>query len=431
VWIREGLGDRWGYVGSWLYWIENVTWFPTVLTFISATAAYMVNPDLANNSLYNVVVILIVFWGTTVANFFGMKTSGRISSVGAIIGTLLPAGLILGLAAFWMGSGQPSQIAFTAQTFFPTVYNGTAPVSLTPFSRVWLAFPAFQYIASVTNFAPVSLAGGLILYYAGMEMSGVHAGEVKNPKHDFPLAVLISAVIVAAVFILGTLAVAIVVPQQQIGLASGIMQAFQFFFTPYQLSWLVPVLAFLIVVGTLGQVNSWIIGPSKSLLATALNGDLPPKLQGVNKRMVPTALLLLQGIIGSILALIYLLVPSINAGYWFLTIITSQIYSVLYVLMFIAAIRLRYLQPNVQRTYKVPGGKAGMWLIAGLGIAASVFGIIIGFVPPSMISFGGTLAYVLPLVVGVIIACAVPFWAYRFKKSSWRDAAIKAGIEDA
>jgi len=430
IWIREGLGDRWGYLGSWLYWIENVTWFPTVLTFISATAAYAINPALANNNVYNFAVILIVFWGTTATNLFGMKTSGWISSVCAAFGTILPAALIIGLAGFWMGSGHASQISFTTQSFFPTVLNTTSAVSVTPFSRVWLAFPAFQYLASITNFSAVSLAGGLVLYYAGMEMSACHAGEVKNPKHDFPKAVLFSTVIVAAIFILGTLAVAIVVPPKQIGLASGIMQAFQDFLTPYSLGWFIPVLAVMIVVGTLGQVNSWIIGPSKSLMATALNGDLPPALQRVNKRMVPTALLLLQGIVGTLLALVYLVVPSVNAGYWFLTIITSQVYSVLYVLMFLAAIRLRYTKPDVQRAYRIPGGKAGMCFVAGLGIAASVFGIIIGFVPPTQISFGSTLSYVLPLVIGVIVACAVPLWAFRYKKPEWVGEAAKLGIED-
>jgi amino acid transporter len=208
------------------------------------------------------------------------------------------------------------------------------------------------------------------------------------------------------------------------------MQAFQDFLTPYSLGWFIPVLAVMIVVGTLGQVNSWIIGPSKSLMATALNGDLPPALQRVNKRMVPTALLLLQGIVGTLLALVYLVVPSVNAGYWFLTIITSQVYSVLYVLMFLAAIRLRYTKPDVQRAYRIPGGKAGMCFVAGLGIAASVFGIIIGFVPPTQISFGSTLSYVLPLVIGVIVACAVPLWAFRYKKPEWVGEAAKLGIED-
>jgi amino acid transporter len=430
VWIREGLGDRWGYVGAWLYWIENVTWFPTVLTFISATAAYAINPDLASNNVYNFAVILIVFWGTTATNLLGMKASGWLSSVCAILGTILPAALIIGLAGFWMGSGHASQISFTAKSFFPVFLNMTHVAGTGPIPRIWGIFPSFQYLASITNLSAISLAGGLVLYYAGMEMSAVHAGEVKNPKRDFPKAVLFSTVVVAAIFIGGTLAVAIVVPQQQISLASGIMQAFQDFLNPYSLGWLIPVFAVLIVVGTLGQVNSWIIGPSKSLMATALNGDLPPALQRVNKKMVPTALLLLQGVIGTILALVYLFVPTVNAGYWFLTIITSQIYSVLYVMMFLSAIRLRYTKPDVQRSYKIPGGKKGMGLVAGLGIASSTFGLMIGFVPPSQIAFGSTLSYVLPLAIGVVVACAVPLWAYRYKKPEWESEAAKLGIED-
>jgi amino acid transporter len=113
-----------------------------------------------------------------------------------------------------------------------------------------------------------------------------------------------------------------------------------------------------------------------------------------------------------------------------LTIITSQVYSVLYVLMFLAAIRLRSTQPKVERPFRVPGGRAGMLLIAGLGIAASIFGIIIGFVPPSTISFGGTLSYVVPLAIGVIAACVIPLWAYRYKKPKWASEAAKLGIED-
>jgi amino acid transporter len=98
--------------------------------------------------------------------------------------------------------------------------------------------------------------------------------------------------------------------------------------------------------------------------------------------------------------------------------------------MFLAAIRLRYTKPDVQRAYRIPGGKAGMCFVAGLGIAASVFGIIIGFVPPTQISFGSTLSYVLPLVIGVIVACAVPLWAFRYKKPEWVGEAAKLGIED-
>jgi amino acid transporter len=170
-------------------------------------------------------------------------------------------------------------------------------------------------------------------------------------------------------------------------------------------------------------------------MATALHGDLPPILQRVNNKFVPTALLYLQGIVGSILALVYLLLPNVNAGYWYLTVITSQIYCVLYIMLFIAAIRLRYTQPNVQRPYKIPGGKLGMWFVSVVGLVATIFAFIIGFAPPTQISFGqifesSTLAYVIPVASAMIVCCLVPLWAFKFRRPEWVSEARKLGLEE-
>jgi amino acid transporter len=33
TWIGEAFGQRWGFVGVWLQWIQNVVWYPTGLAF--------------------------------------------------------------------------------------------------------------------------------------------------------------------------------------------------------------------------------------------------------------------------------------------------------------------------------------------------------------------------------------------------------------
>jgi hypothetical protein len=38
-----------------------------------------------------------------------------------------------------------------------------------------------------------------------------------------------------------------------------------------------------------------------------------------------------------------------------------------------AAIRLRYPQPDLKRSYRVPGGSVGKWCIAGVGFPVSRF----------------------------------------------------------
>jgi amino acid transporter len=116
----------------------------------------------------------------------------------------------------------------------------------------------------------------------------------------------------------------------------------------------------------------------------------------------------------------FLFVPSINSSYWMLTALTTQILVLMYIMIFAAAIRLRYTQPDVPRAYKVPGGKAGIWTVAGLGIVGSAFSLIIGFVPPSGVSHWPTPVYVVVMLALIIVCSAPPFIIEKIKKPGWK-----------
>ena len=65
AWVREAFGGRTGFLAVWCDYAENVPWFPTVLSFMAASLAYVFDPALANDKLYLVTVMLAFFWGTT------------------------------------------------------------------------------------------------------------------------------------------------------------------------------------------------------------------------------------------------------------------------------------------------------------------------------------------------------------------------------
>src|SRR3989339_738315 len=44
IWVKEAFGHRTGFLAIWLLWLENVLWYPTILSFISVTSAYIFNP---------------------------------------------------------------------------------------------------------------------------------------------------------------------------------------------------------------------------------------------------------------------------------------------------------------------------------------------------------------------------------------------------
>ncbi|MEE8639169.1 MAG: amino acid permease [bacterium] len=391
VWVKEALGPRWGFLAIWLQWLQNVIWYPTVLSFAAATFAFVISPALANNKFYALAVILAVYWGATLVNFRGMKTSGWISTAGVIGGTLVPGALIIGLGIAWLALGNPSQVQLSGAAFVP----------------------------DLGKMSGVVLAASTLLFFAGMEVSATHAQEVKNPQRDYPKAIFIATLVVLAVFILGTLSIAVVVPGEKISLVAGLMQAFTVFLDKFHLAWLIPVVALLIAVGVFGQISTWIAGPSKGLLAVARQGYLPPFLQRVNRHGVQTPILIVQALIVTALSLVFLLMPTISSSYWILTALTAQLYLVMYVLLFISALRLRYTEPGVARAYKVPGGKLGMWLVTGVAVAAAAFTIAIGYFPPAQLQTGNVFFYDAFLVLGMVIVFAVPLLVYQFRRPGW------------
>jgi amino acid transporter len=234
--------------------------------------------------------------------------------------------------------------------------------------------------------------------------------------------VFLSIGIILIVSVLATLAIAFVVPQSQLSLVSGLMQAFQGFFTQLGLgAWATKVMAALVGLGTLALISTWMLGPSKGVYAAEESGDLPPEVHYVNKRHVPVAMLIAQGILGSFFALMFLFIPSVNTSYWMLSALTTQLTVLMYLLMLAAAIRLRYTEPDTTRPYRVPGGRyLGMWLVAGLGIIGSAFGLIIGFVPPAGISNWSLPVYAGAMLAGIVICSIPPMLAHLLKKPSWR-----------
>lgn len=383
AWVKIAFGPKWGLCVVYLQWIYNVVWYPTILTLIASTIAYLVDPTLVQNASFMTTVVLSTFWGCTALNFFGMRISSAISTFGSILGTLGPMLIVIFLAAAWLKRGNSPEIEFSLSAFFPKM-NG------------------FSAIAELVFFSQI------VYSLLGLEMSSVHALEVKNPKKDYPKALLISVFIILISLILASLAVAVVVPHKELSNLTGIIQAFNLFSAEFKIDWLGPFIAVAILIGGICAVATWIIGPTKGLFAAADDGLLPPGLAKINRHGVPVAMLLTQGIVCSLLTLVYVLLPTVEGAYFLLSAMAAQLSLLMYAILFAAAIRLRYSQPDAERPFKIPGKNWGMWLAAGAGIVISAIVVLLGFVPPSSkVELGDVLLYETYLVGG-IIAILIP-----------------------
>lgn len=380
AWVKEAYGGRTGFLAVWCDYSENVAWFPTVLSFIAASLAYAIDPALATNGVFLVVVMLTVFWGTTLASLAGVRASSAIGAIGTVAGSILPALLVVALGAAFLLQGNPSQIPFSPGALVPDIQLDN------------LAF-----------------LGGIILLFTGMEMAGFHARDTRDPGRVVPRAIFVAVAVTVVFSVLGSLFMAFVLPQQQISLVSGTMELFSSVLSTLGMPWLLVPLALVVAFGGIAHLTPWILGPAKGVAAAAQEGLAPARLGRVNRNDVPVPLLVAQGVAGSVFALLFLFVPSVSTSYWMLSAVTAQIIIVMYALMFAAVIRLRYTRPDVPRPYRIPGGLPGVWLVGGVGLLGCLISFLLGFIPPSQLKTGDTVVYVLLLALAVIVLSLPPF----------------------
>lgn len=396
TWVKEAFNRPMGFTAIFLQWIQNVVWYPTVLGFAAAAVAYMIGkPELAQNSVFVGVFAIVMYWFATWITLKGTSVISRITSQGFLLGTVLPGIVIIVMAIIWLAGKNPiafEHIPDSVNQIVNTAGNHAHP----------------RFFPHMTGMSDIAFLAGILLLFAGVEVHAVHAPELKNPQKQFPAAMFLAALISFGLFTLGALAVAIVTPYNQINLQDGLLVTFTQLFDHYHIGWLTNIISLLIAFGALAGVMSWISGPSRGLLWTAHDGELPEFLKKTNKNGVQIHILLIQGCLVTVLSSLYIVMSNVSVAFFLLSALTIGLYLIMYMLMYASGIKLRYTQPDLQRSYRVPGGNTGMWIIAGIGFLAVLFSFIVTFFPPSQLPVGSPAFYTGLVITGTVIFVGIP-----------------------
>lgn len=391
LWGKETLGPNFGFATVWYQYAENIVYYPPLISFIVATGAYPFFPDLAQNNMFMLVMINVIFWALTLVNIFGLRLSSLITNVFGTLGLIFPILLIIGLGGYW---------AYT--------HPGESHISLRHVSD-WL--PDLSQDGIGAGFTAV------VLSLTGLEITTSYASEVENPQKAYPKALLISTILILVSLTACSLSISSVVSSDHSSLSEGVILAFKAFFDDLHLSFLLPFIALAIVFGTLASLNNWIIAPTKSLHVAAKDSFMPMSLAKENRNQAPVSLLLLQGTIVSVLSLVFIFVPNVNQGMWLLNILMTQLYMVMYICIFVSFLVSRYKHADIERPFRVSGGKIGMCLVAGLGLMSCLVTIVVSFDVPAGIS-AKTGAYA--LILGFIIFSLPAFAAVMYRNRKHR-----------
>ena len=396
-WVGEAFGPRTGFLAIWLQWIESTIWYPTVLTFGAVSFAYIglngaSDAALASNKIFTLVTVLAIYWIATFIAMKGIGWVGKISKWGGLIGTIIPAGLLIVLGIIYIATGGHNYMDMQ-QSFIP----------------------------DLTKLDNLVLASSIFLFYAGMEMMGVHVMDINNPSRNYPKAIIIGSLATVCIFVLGTFALGVIIPAKDINLTQSLLIGFDNFFRYFHIPWAGSVIAVALMFGVLASVLTWVAGPSKGIFTVGKAGYLPPFFQKSNSHGVQRNILLVQGGIVTLLSLLFVVMPSVQSFYQILSQLTILLYLIMYMLMFAAAIVLRYKMKDAERPFRLGKGNTLMWILGVVGFSGSLLAFVLSFIPPGQINTGSNTVWYTVLIAGCIIMVIIPFIIYALRKPSWRD----------
>lgn len=400
-WVSEAFGARWGFLAIFILWIQTTIWFPSCLIYGGSALAFAgpaLNWDeaLAANKYYIAAIVLLLYWSATACALRGVGFVSIIARWSGLIGTIAPAALLIVFGVVYYHSGRPMYVDIDWKDLVP----------------------------DFSNFDNLVLAAGVFLCYAGLEMNAIHVEDIRNARRAYPLAILISALVIVAIYTLGTLTIALIIQPGQIDLTQSLLVTYRDFFQLFDMPWLSPIIALALTIGAFGAVTIWIAGPSTALVEVGRAGYLPPFFHPLNRHGAPHHIILAQGCVVTLLSTLFILLPSVEATFQILNQLCTILFLSMYMMMFAAGVRLRYSQPDVKRAYEAPGGLAGMWFFGGAGFTASFVAFLLSFMPPSQINIGSPALYSSILIGCFMLAIATPLLIFALRKPDWRNAAL-------
>ncbi|HEX7919140.1 MAG TPA: APC family permease, partial [Gemmatimonadales bacterium] len=247
LWTKEAFGEFPSFITGWLYWASNLVYLPGLLYFAAGNILYMGGERWLAHSADPVYFIIFSLIGLAVAawvNIVGLDIGKHLNNIGAWA-TWVPVGLlvVMGGVAWWQ---------FGSATTFE-------PRSMMP---SW-------HLKDIAFWSTLAFAFG------GLETASLMGGEIKDPRATIPKAILISGIIVAAIYMLGTFATLLALPAEDATGLQGIMQAIDRTAVRIGLGGVTPAAAFMISLGSLGGVGAWLAACGRIPFVAGIDCALP------------------------------------------------------------------------------------------------------------------------------------------------------------
>lgn len=366
-WVRRAFGGKMGTRVAWYYWINFPLWMASLAVMFPEILNGVFGLNLG--TVPSIIIELVFIWIIILISFFPVCDSVWILNGAAVIKVLLA--VIVGVLGVYVACTRGVANEYTVQSMLPS-----------------LDMNSLSYISVI------------IFNMLGFEVICTCADDMENPKKQIPKAIIIGGIVIAAIYIFSAFGIGVAIPTEEVSTSSGLIDAIQLM-TGKMTGPFISIIAILFLVTLFGNMISWSLGVNSAACYAAEKGDLPAvfgKRSGKND--MPTGTAIMNGIVASIVVIIAPLIPNEDL-FWSFFSLNLVMFLLAYVPMFPAFAKLRKIDPDTERPFKVGGGKGLQMVMVIAPIVILIISIIFTAVPMS--ADPETLSSTLPITIGAII----------------------------
>jgi glutamate:GABA antiporter len=357
AWSRDAFGEFHGFVAGWTYWVYTFFYFPGLLFASASMSAYIGgigSARLAQDRSFLLIGSFALLFVAVYLNVIGLRIGKWLQNAGGL-GTYIPLLMLVTAAALvWHERGSVMQFTWAS------------------------VLPHWDW--NSVNFWPQ-----LAFAFTGLELVSTMSEEIRDPRKTLPRAIFGSGVLIALIYIAGTIAVLTLLNDTAVDPKSGVFQAITTASVILKVGAFGVIAALLVTVGNAGGVGSTVAGIARVPFMVGVDRYLPPFFSKIHPRwQTPYISILVQAIISGVILLLSQINETTASAYQILVDAAVILYFIPFLYMYAAAIKLAY-RPDRARTpgaVLIPGGKPGVWIASGLGFLVVLLGIVLSFIPP-------------------------------------------------
>jgi glutamate:GABA antiporter len=396
VWTKELFGDLHGFLCGWCYWTANLFFIPTLLFYLLGIATYVGGSGmarLAESSISFGTIAISLIWLTALANIRGIGVGKWVNNVGGI-GTLVAAALLIVLGVLAL-------------------------------ARFGVSLPASSFRINRVDWSVFSTFGLICFALVGLELGCVMGDEIRDPRRSVPRGVLYGGVLSGLQYLGATLAVLLAIPHRDVKVFQGVVQAVDKMTGQLGAAWVLPPVALLVAVSTVGATSAWLSGSARILFVSGIDQYLPKVLGKVHSRFATPyiALIGISILCSCLIAMSFVGESSVREAYVTLLDMAVVLQMIAYFYVYAALAKLAFRR-NFCGHYK-------LWQIrfaALSGLSATGVGMIVAFVPSRQVDSVWRFETKMFLSCAVFLAGAAALFKY-YSRHRVAATAIPAGAQ--